>query len=145
MPISYMELERLGPAGNVYFVPVNGVLIFDTVVSSVGTQISYDFATGEITFSEAGYYYIDWYVAPQFSLSTDGSNWAIKTNLSQLTFIGSSHIKVGVTTGFAILQVQASEKARLVNVSNDAFDLSAAVKSKAGLVVYSVAVLTTSS
>ena len=145
MSVSYIQLERLQPEGNVVVVQENGALLFDTVVSHEGTLISYNAGTGVITFNEAGYYYIDWYVAPQFSLSTNGSNWAIRTNLSQLTIIGSSHIKVGVTTGFAILDVQANETARLVNVSDSAFYLSAAVKSKAGLIVYSVAALSASS
>lgn len=139
MPISYLELERVEPQGDVVVVFENGTLMFDTIVSNEGTMISYDANTGIITFNEAGFYYLDWFVAPVFGLTTDGSNWAIQTSQSQLTIIGSSHVKVSVTTGFAILDVEAGETARLINVSDGAISLSQAVKSKAGLVVYNVA------
>ena len=138
MSISYIELERLGPEGDVVVVPENGTLVFDTIVSGVGTQISYDIVTGVITFNEAGYYYIDWYVAPQFGLTTNGSNWAIQTTISRKTFIGSSHTKVSTTIGFAILNAEANETARLVNVSDGFISLSRFVLSKAGLIAYSV-------
>ena len=143
MAISFVELESVVPT-NGDVVPAEGVLVFDTVVSSAGTQISYNTATGTITFNEAGFYYIDWYVAPYFGLTTDGSNWAIQTALSGLVIIGSSHTKVSVTTGFAILNVVAGETAQLVNVSDGAISLSPFVKSKAGLIVYSVAMQMTS-
>ena len=138
MPISYLQLARLEPVSNVLIVPENEALIFDTVISSEGTQISYDISTGVITFNEAGYYYVDWYVAPQFGLTTDGSNWAIQTSLSQIKIVGSSHTRVSVTTGFAILNVEANETVQLVNVSDGALSLSQAVQSKAGLIAYSV-------
>ena len=144
MAISFIELKRVEPAGGDVVVPEQGTLVFDTVVSSAGTQISYDAAAGVITFNEAGFYYIDWYVAPFFGLTTDGSNWAIQTTLSGLAIIGSSHAKVSVTTGFAILDVSAGETARLVNVSDGAISLSPFVRSKAGLTAYSVATQTAS-
>ena len=137
MPISYVQLERLEPAsGGV--ITENSPLIFDTVVSLEGAQMSYDVSTGIITFNEAGYYYVDWYVAPQFGMTTNGSNWAIKTTISQMMIVGSSHTKVSSTTGFAILNVEANETVQLINVSDGALSLSQAVKSKAGLVAYGV-------
>ena len=139
MPISFIEMERLAPQGNALVVSVDGTVVFDSIVSSEGTQISYNDSTGIITFNAPGYYYIDWYVAPQFGLTTDGSNWAIKTTIGGLTFIGSSHTKVSATTGFAIFKAAAGETARLVNVSDGAITLSQAVEAKAGLIVYSVA------
>jgi len=143
MPISYLELERLAPQGGVLAVPEDGAVEFDSVVSSEGTMISYDMA-GTLTFNDAGYYYIDWYVAPQFGLTTDGSNWAIRTAIGGLEFIGSSHTKVSATIGFAIFNAAAGETARLVNVSDGAITLSEAVLSKAGLIVYNVATQFTS-
>lgn len=138
MAISFIQLERSAPAFDVLIVPENDTLIFDTIVSNEGLQISYNASTGIITFNEAGYYYVDWYVAPQFGLTTDGSNWAIETALSGMTIIGSSHTKVSATTGFAILDAEENETIRLVNVSDGALSLSQAVQSKAGLVAYSV-------
>ena len=137
MPISYVQLERLEPAsGGV--ISENSPLIFDTILSLEGTQISYDISTGIMTFKEAGYYYLDWHVAAQFGMTTNGSNWAIKTTISGMMIIGSSHAKVSTTTGFAILNVEANETIQLVNVSDGALSLSVAVKSKAGLIAYGV-------
>lgn len=136
--VSFIELEKILPVGEGTVVPVNGTLVFDAIVSSDGTSISYDSGTGVLTFNDAGYYYIDWYVAPQFGITIDGSNWAIQTSISNLTFTGSSHTKVSVTTGFAIINAVAGETARLVNVSSGALTLSEVVQSKAALVVYNI-------
>ena len=138
MAISYYELARLRPSGEPIPVAQNATLIFDEIVSYAGAQISYNPSTGVINFNQAGFYYIDWYVAPQFGLTTDGSNWAIQTNLSQQSIIGSSHTHISATTGFAILNVEAGETAVLVNVSDGTLYLSQAVESKAGLVVYGI-------
>jgi len=143
MAISFLELERKFPVGDVVVVDTDATLVFDTIVSSrgLGTQIDYATNTGMITFLQAGYYYIDWFAAPQFGLTTDGSNWAIQTFIGGLSMIGSSHTKVSVTTGFALIDAEAGETARLVNVSDGALHLSQAVQSKAGLIVYSVGVV----
>ena len=143
MAVTYLQLERLFPVGEVVVVDTDEALVFDMIVSSrgLGTAISYDTGTGTITFLEGGYYYIDWFVAPQFGLTTDGSNWAIQTAIGGLSIIGSSHTRVSVTTGFALLHVQANETARLVNVSDGALHLSQAVQAKAGLIVYGIAVM----
>jgi len=138
MAISYIELMRTQPKGEPVAVPVNGAVVFDMVVSGSGAQIGYDQGTGTLTFNDAGFYYVTWYVAPQFGLTTNGSNWAITTSLSQLTLIGSSHTKVSVTTGFAILNAAAGETAQLINVSDGALYLSQAVESKAGLIAYGI-------
>jgi len=143
MAVTYLQLERLLPVGEVVIVNANAPLVFDTIVSSngLGTQIDYDTETGIITFNQEGYHYIDWFVAPQSGLTTDGSNWAIQTSISGLNLIGSSHTKVAITTGFAIFNTQSGETAKLVNVSDGPIHLSQAVKSKAGLVVYGVGVV----
>lgn len=135
---SFIQLERLLPVGEGVVIPVGGTLVFDTTVSSDGTSIGYNAGTGVITFVDAGYYFIDWSVAPQSGLTVDGSNWAIETSIGGLTIIGSSHTKVSVTTGFAIINAVAGETARLVNVSSGALTLSEAVQSKAALVAYNI-------
>lgn len=136
---AFIELAKLFPVDEGVVVPVNGTLVFDSIVSGDGALISYNTGTGVITFTAAGYYFIDWYVAPHFGLTTDGSNWAIQTTISGLTFRGSSHTKVSVTTGFALINAAAGETARLVNVSSGALTLSPVVQSKAALVVYNIA------
>jgi len=137
MSISYLELEKSAAAGDLVAVNPDDPIVFDIVVSSGGSQITYDYNTGEITFHAEGFYYFDWYVAPQYGLTTNGSNWAVQTSGGQ-TRIGSSHIKVSSTVGFAIMRIEAEETARLVNVSDSALTLSQAVLSQAALIVYSV-------
>jgi len=131
-----MSLERLGNA----IVDTNEALAFDTIISSEGlsSQFDYNMNTGVITFLEEGYYFIDWYVAPQFGFTTDGSNWAIQTSVSGLTFTGSSHTKVSVTIGFALINAEVGETVQLLNTSDGALTLSEAVNSKAGLIIYCV-------
>ena len=139
MAISYLELAKVLPNGDI--IEPEGVLVFDEIVSSVGSLIEYNQDSGVITFHEPGYYYFDWYVAPQFGLTTDGSNWAIQKNNGELSIIGSSHTRVSVTTGFAMINAAAEDTVRLVNVSDGALTLSQAVRCKAGLIVFSVAVM----
>ena len=136
MAVSYMSLERLGNA----IVDTNEALVFDTIIASEGlsSQFDYNTNTGVITFLEEGYYFIDWYVAPQFGFTTDGSNWAIQTSVSGLTFTGSSHTKVSVTIGFALINAEVGETVQLLNASDGALTLSEAVNSKAGLIIYCV-------
>ena len=136
--LSYMVLAKLLPPGEKVVVPSGENIVFDTIMSDSGTDISYDLGAGIITFKQEGYYYIDWYVSPQTGLSDDGNNWAIKTSLSNLTFTGSSHAKISVATGFAILDAEQNETAQLVNVSDNALTLSRSVQSKAALSVYRV-------
>ena len=138
--LPYVVLAKLQPIGQKFIVPSGVNLVFDTVVSASGTDISYDLSTGIITFTAEGYYFIDWHVTTQTGLSDDGSNWAIQTKLSDMTVTGSSHTKLSVATGFAILEAAVGEEAQLVNVSNGTLVLSEAAQSKAAVVVYRVVV-----
>ena len=143
MAVTYLELSKLNPVGVAVDVAPGNTLLFDTIVASdgLGVQLDYEMGTGMITFLEAGFYYIDWCVATQGGFTTDGSNWAIQTTISGVDYIGSSHSKVSVTTGFALINAAAGETARLVNVSNGALVLSQAVQSKADLIVFSIATM----
>ena len=138
--MAFLELERKLPADDSVAINTNDTLVFDSIISSegLGSQIDYDMDTGIITFIEPGYYYIDWLVAPQTGLTTDGCNWAVQTSISKLSYIGSSNIKVTETIGFAIIQAAAGETARLVNVSDGALFLSKTIQPKASLKVYNV-------
>ncbi|MCL1915018.1 MAG: hypothetical protein FWG10_14405 [Eubacteriaceae bacterium] len=139
MYVSYMEMSRREPRGVPVLVNPGNPVLFDTVLESVGTTIEYDLSTGIFTFLEEGFFYFDWYVAPQHGITTDGSNWAIQTTLSQSRFIGSSHSHIAATLGFAIVRAVNGEKASLINVSDGPIYLSQAALSKAGLIVLSIA------
>jgi hypothetical protein len=84
-------------------VPLGSNLIFDTIVYTFG-NINYDLNTGFITINEPGTYSINWWVATQASLSTNGAVFAIDS--SQGDFIeGNSPIKTGEVYGIAIIEV----------------------------------------
>ena len=107
-----LQIERT-TAGTV---PVGGNVIFDTIVFSTG-DISYNNATGVITFNEAGRYAVNWWVAVQSSASTNGIVFALST--SQGDFLeGTSPIKTDEVTGLGIINVvEAPVTMSLVNSS----------------------------
>ena len=134
--ISYLQLERTA-AGEIRS---GDAVLFDNAPASGGDQISYNTSTGEVVFGQAGYYYIDWFVAPQFGLTTDGSNFAVVTSEDDPPMTGSSHVRVSPTIGFAVIDVTTPGKTvRLINTSNGSIMLSQAVNIKAGLAVFSIA------
>jgi len=138
MAITYFSAERRTDGA----VGAGETLAFDTIIASegLGNQINYDMATGIVTLWEGGYYYINWFVAPQFGFTTDGSNWTIIKGSSGLGFTGSSHTKVSATTGFAFVSVGADgDNFRLINSSDGEIILSLATESKAGIVIHKVA------
>ena len=134
--IQYLQLEKR----NTGIVNTNQTVLFDTNLQSSGNNISYDYATGDITFHVAGVYHINWFVAQQTGLATDGSNFAIIQSLDNMPrVIGSNHVKISQTSGFAIIKTGAADiKVRLANVSNAAATLSDTTQVKAGLAVYRI-------
>jgi hypothetical protein len=127
--ISIIQLDRTESVT----VPENGVLVLDLLRSIEGSAISYSVDSGVITFNEDGFYFVGWFVAPQFGLVTNGSNWGIRTSLSGQVFAGSSHTSNAPVSGFAIINADAGETAQLVNLSDGAIRLSPAIITKASL------------
>lgn len=133
---SYIQLERTIES----VIGSNEAILFDRIVSSAGSQISYDAGTGVITFNDVGYYYLDWFVAPQFGLTTDGSNFAIVSSDDSPALTGSSHVRVAQTSGFAVIVVTTPGKTvRLVNTSDNSLTLSHYVNAKAALAAFFIA------
>jgi len=131
----YLQLERT--TGGV--IPVNGAVLFNEQLGKGGTQINYTVATGDIVFAAPGYYYINWFVAPQFGLTTNGSNFAILSSDGEV-LTGSSHIRNSPTVGFAVIEVATPGKTvSLLNTSDNSITLSEAVKAKAAIAVYAIA------
>ena len=124
------QIERLA-AGSV---AVTSNVVFDAIVYSDG-NISYDNATGVITFNEAGRYVLDWWVATQSSQSTNGAVFAFST--SQGDFLeGNSPLKTGEVVGTGIIEVVAAPvTASLVNASTANYFFSTIVPVKATLVI----------
>jgi hypothetical protein len=110
------------------------VVIFDTIVYSAG-NISYDTATGVITFHENGRYVLSWWVATQSSISQIGAVFALASSQGDL-LEGNSPIKTGEVVGFGIIDIPiAPVTVSLINLSAAAFFLSSTVPVKATLIV----------
>ncbi|MFZ7131771.1 MAG: hypothetical protein ACOWWR_05380, partial [Eubacteriales bacterium] len=109
-----LQINRLS-AGTL--VPADNV-IFDNIVYSTG-NISYNNATGVITFNEVGKYILDWWVATQSSTSINGIVLAISS--SQGDFLqGNSPVKIGEVVGVGIIDVLvAPVTASLVSASTE--------------------------
>ena len=138
--VQYLQLERV-VAGSIN---AGAAVIFDNPVSTGGDKVIYDNISGEISFNKAGVYYINWFVAQQTGLATDGSNFAIYVGLPSSTdpdliVTASNHVKVSQTSGFAIVEVAEGKEgsiARLVNVSASTATLSDVTQVKAGITVF---------
>ncbi|WP_280634493.1 hypothetical protein [Clostridium aminobutyricum] len=125
-----LQIERTS-AG---FVAVSDNVIFDSLVFSSG-NVSYDSLTGVITFNETGRYVINWWVAIQTTLSTNGSGFALSS--SQGDFLeGNSPIKSDEVVGIGIIEVAAAPvTVSLVNSSTNVVYYSSIVPVTATLVV----------
>jgi len=115
-------------------VAVGANVLFDSIVFSAG-NISYNAATGVITFNEAGRYVINWWVATQSSASTNGTVFALST--SQGDFLeGTSATKTGEVSGIGIIEIAAAPVTMaLVNASTAEFFLPSTVPLKAALMI----------
>ncbi|MFW6677013.1 hypothetical protein ACOAOT_05060 [Lacrimispora sp. AGF001] len=109
-------------------------VLFDTIVYSSGT-ISYNPATGVITFNEAGRYVLDWWLATQSSQTSNGTSFALSS--SQGDFLeGNSPINTGEVYGIGIVDVTvAPVTVSLVNISTATVFFSLIVPLKGTLVV----------
>ncbi|MBE5985942.1 MAG: collagen-like protein, partial [Paenibacillaceae bacterium] len=109
-------------------------VLFDTIVYSSGT-ISYNPATGVITFSEAGRYVLDWWLATQSSQTSNGTSFALSS--SQGDFLeGNSPINTGEVYGIGIVDVTvAPVTVSLVNISTATVFFSLIVPLKGTLVI----------
>jgi hypothetical protein len=81
-------------------------IIFDQIMFSAG-NISYNTATGVITFNEAGRYVINWWGVTQSSQSVNGSVFASSSSQGDL-LVGNSPLKTGEVTGIGIIEVAAA-------------------------------------
>ncbi|ENJ9656028.1 collagen-like protein, partial [Clostridium botulinum] len=85
-------------------IPANTNVIFDNILLSTGSDISYNPGTGVVTINKTGIYYVDWWVSTQSSFSATYVSFAIKTSDNK-TIQGESPIKVGQVVGNALLNV----------------------------------------
>ncbi|SHJ31364.1 hypothetical protein SAMN02745170_02246, partial [Propionispora hippei DSM 15287] len=81
-------------------------VVFEDVISSFGA-IAYDTTTGIITINKAGRFFVNWWVATQSSLGTQGASFSIVTSQGD-ALPGDSPLKNGEVVGFALFQVEAA-------------------------------------
>ena len=122
-----LRIERTD-GGNV--VPGANV-VFNNVALMTG--ISYNPATGVITFLQAGTYIVNWLVVTQTSISMNGSVFALSSSVGD--FIqGNSNLKAGEVSGFGKLIVTTpGETLSLRNASTASVVYSSLVPIKAAL------------
>ena len=125
-----LQIERT-QAGTIC---IAGNVIFDAIVYSAG-NISYNSATGMITFNETGRYVINWWVVTQSTSSTSGVVFALSS--SQGDFLeGNSPVRTGEVVGVGIINVSAAPvMVSLLNASNGIHVYPAQVPLKATLAV----------
>ncbi|MGI6161978.1 MAG: hypothetical protein ACOYJD_08095 [Christensenellales bacterium] len=125
-----LQIERIS-AG---MVAQSGNIIFENTVISEG-DVSYNNATGVITFIEPGRYIIDWWVATQSSICTNGAVFALTSSQGDL-LEGNSLIKTGQVSGVGIIDVAtAPVTVSLINASTAPVYYATVVPVTATLVV----------
>ncbi|MDD4797537.1 MAG: hypothetical protein PHO66_07200 [Eubacteriales bacterium] len=129
--MSNIALQLQRQAGGA--VAVAGNIVFDSEVHAAG-NISYNSATGVITFGEAGRYTFSWWVATQTTVA-GGPALALAT--SQGHYLpGNSPAKAGQVTGMGIVDIAAAPvSAVLVNAGVDTLFYAAQLPLSATLVV----------
>lgn len=125
-----LQIERL-IAG---FVDPGDNVVFDGIVFSNG-NITYNTTTGVITFNDPGRYAINWWVATQSSMATDGAVFALSSSQGDL-LEGNSPIKTGQVNGIGVIEVvTAPVTLSLINASNAPYFYSPIVPVVASLTI----------
>ncbi|HMM06654.1 MAG TPA: hypothetical protein PKD52_08330 [Clostridiales bacterium] len=125
-----LQIERIATSS----IAISSNVLFDSIVYSNG-NISYNSATGFITFNEPGQYKLDWWVATQSSISTMGTGFALVSSQEDI-IIGNSPIKTGEVVGVGVIDVVAVPvTVELRNISGAAIYYSTIVPVKASLAV----------
>ena len=108
--------------GDVTTVAVGDPVIFDTVLNDQSSEISYNDVTGEITITESGLYYINWWVSVDGAAAATTIDLAIVTSAGD-TITASSPIVSSQVSGNALLSITATPATpvtvQLINTSTD--------------------------
>ena len=130
MSNSALHLERL----NDEYIASGSSVVFDNIVYTSG-NISYDLATGIVTFNEAGRYVLNWWVTTQTATSPNFVVFALSSSQGDV-LEGNSPIKTGEVVGFGIIDVVSAPVTVTLNyVSEGTAILSSLVPVKATLVI----------
>lgn len=117
---------------------VNNNLLFDIVTNNQTSDISYNSATGEFTFTTEGTYFVSWWVATDGSGTDTDVHFTLRLNGVSET-AGASPIVQGQVNGSGIIVVQSTPSIlSLYNSSSDVVNI-AATPVQANLVILEVA------
>ena len=153
--IPYLQTEFLNSGVDTPFiVDAGGAIPFDNMISE-SPYFNYNANTRQFTILSEGTFLINWFVAQQTGLCSGGSNFGIQFERPILNdepgypgfkpsklILGSGHVKIAPTSGFAIIDVSVEEVAaggirfELHNASSHDAALSERTFSKAGLSVF---------
>jgi len=129
-PYTYVQVERTFSG----FILRQSTVVFDHTLISNGS-IENNTVNGELEIHFCGIFFVKWFVAPQFGLTTDGVNFAIVSGGAQGPQ-GSGHSSVSPAVGYAVIEVNSVPHTfRLVNTSDEEFALSGFTQVSAGLVI----------
>ncbi|WP_326513650.1 hypothetical protein [Clostridium intestinale] len=130
MSNSSLQLELLANA----YIQSGSSVIFDNIVYNSG-NITYDTASGVVTFTEAGRYILNWWVATQTATSPNFVVFALTSSQGDL-IEGNSPVKTGEVVGFGIINVVSAPVTLTLNyISEGTAVLSSLVPVKATLVI----------
>jgi hypothetical protein len=115
-----LEVQLQTGVGN--SVSDNAPIIFDTLVNDFSPSISYNALNGEITITQSGIYYINWWVSTNGSTISQTLSFAIQSSAGD-NILASSPVIVGTLSGNALISATASVGSplilRLVNVTGN--------------------------
>ena len=150
LQLEFLNTDSLDPA----IILAGGAIPFDNPLVTTDA-IEYNAATGRFTVKQAGSWIVNWFVAQQTGLSPEGSNFGVAVynpilegesgypGLMEPEFIiGSGHVKISATSGFAIISVDDEQLVEggvvfeLVNTSDHDAALSERTQVKAGIAVF---------
>lgn len=151
LQIEFLNSDSLTPA----IITTDSPIVFDNPFNTTDA-IDYDDTTGRFLIKQAGSWVVNWFVAGQTGLSPEGSNFGIAVYnpilddqdpdypgfLEPELVVGSGHVKISATSGFALISVdddQLTEEGvafELVNTSSHDVTLSERTQVKASLAVF---------
>lgn len=97
-----VEVQLQGSSGGTIDNAAN--IVFDTVINDQSATIGYNLATGEFIITEAGNYYLDWWVATDGSAGSVTITFSVMVNGSTVSS-GNSPLLTGQITGNALITV----------------------------------------
>jgi len=151
LQLEFLNNDLLTPA----IIPTGSAIKFDNPLSTTD-DIHYDGTTGRFVIKQAGSWIVNWFVTQQTGLSPEGSNFGIAVYnpildtqdpdypgfMEANIIVGSGHVKISPTSGFAIISVDDEQVGEdgvafeLINTASHSATLSERTQVKAGIAIF---------